>query len=120
MWFAVGLDGTLLTDEPARAAPRLRHPRPPPPAPPALVQVAPTDLGDVMVDEGGLTLYGFTKDADGQPTCAGDCADAWPPLLVDGAELPAGLDPAIFSVVERDDGSDPAQGREVAAVPVRR
>ena len=102
VWFAVALDGTLITDAgaPAEAA----APTTPPPAPPALVQVAPTDLGDAMVDAGGLTLYGFTKDGDGHPTCAGDCADAWPPLLVDGPDLPAGLDPAIFSVVERDDG----------------
>ena len=58
----------------------------------------------MLVDDGGLTLYGFTKDADGHPTCEGDCAEAWPPLLVDGPELPAGLDPAVFSVVERPDG----------------
>ena len=69
------------------------------------MQTAPTELGDVLVDEAGLTLYGFTKDADGMPTCEGACAEAWPPLLVDGAELPAGLDPAVFSVVERGDGS---------------
>jgi predicted lipoprotein with Yx(FWY)xxD motif len=52
-----------------------------------------------------MTLYGFTKDTDGAPTCQGDCANAWPPLLVDGAELPDGLDPAVFSVVERPDGT---------------
>ena len=67
--------------------------------------MASTGLGDALVDAEGLTLYGFTNDADGVPTCEGDCAGAWPPLLVDGEELPAGLDPAVFSVVPRSDGS---------------
>ena len=59
----------------------------------------------MLVDGVGLTLYGFTKDADGTPTCEGGCAEAWPPVIVDSDELPAGLDPAVFSVVERPDGT---------------
>ena len=103
VWFAVGLDGTLLSGDGAAAA---AAPAPETTAPaPLLVQTAATGLGDVMVDDAGLTLYGFTNDADGLPTCEGACADAWPPLLVDGPELPAGLEAAIFSVVEREDGS---------------
>ena len=58
-----------------------------------------------MVDDAGLTLYGFTNDGNGLPTCEGACAGAWPPLLVDGPELPDGLEAAILSVVERGDGS---------------
>ena len=54
----------------------------------------------------GGALYGFANDVDGHPTCNDACADAWPPALVDGAELPAGLDPAVFSVVTRDDGTN--------------
>jgi predicted lipoprotein with Yx(FWY)xxD motif len=69
------------------------------------VTIANTSLGDVMVDADGLTLYAFTKDADGTPTCNDKCAEAWPPVIVDSAELPAGLDANIFSVVERADGS---------------
>ena len=53
----------------------------------------------------GMTLYAFTKDADGTPTCNDKCAEAWPPVIVDSAELPAGLDANIFSVVDRADGS---------------
>lgn len=60
-----------------------------------------TDLGDVLVDGDGLSLYGFTPDeATGAPTCGGACADAWPPILVPSAELPAGLDSSIFGVVD--------------------
>lgn len=74
---------------------------------PALVASAETGLGTALVDETGLTLYGFLDDRDAPgPTCNGACADAWPPVLVDGDALPAGLDPAVFSVVTRDDGTN--------------
>lgn len=69
------------------------------------VSEADTDLGRVLVDADGLTLYGLTDDSEGVPTCDGACADAWPPLTVDTAELPAGLDADVFSVVERADGT---------------
>ena len=70
----------------------------------AIVSVSATDVGDVLVGAGGFTLYGFTTDSDGVPTCLDGCASAWPPLLVDSADVPAGLDSAVFSVVERSNG----------------
>jgi len=75
------------------------------PATGALVGTAKSALGDVMADAKGLTLYGFTADVGGKPSCYDACATAWPPLLVDSAELPAGLDPKVFSVVKRTDGT---------------
>ena len=74
-------------------------------APPTPVFVGETPLGVALTDADGFTLYGFTNDGDGQPTCNDACANAWPPLLVDGDTLPEGLDAAVFSVVQRDDGS---------------
>jgi predicted lipoprotein with Yx(FWY)xxD motif len=71
----------------------------------APVGQADTGLGTVLVDGEGLTLYGLTDDTGGTPTCDGACADAWPPLTIDGSELPAGLDPGVYSVVERSDGT---------------
>ena len=71
----------------------------------APVGQADTGLGTVLVDAEGLTLYGLTDDTDGIPTCDGACAEAWPPLTVDGPDLPAGLDPDQYSVVERSDGT---------------
>jgi predicted lipoprotein with Yx(FWY)xxD motif len=64
-----------------------------------------TGLGTVLVDAEGLTLYGLTDDTGGVSTCDGACADAWPPLTLDGPDLPAGLDADVFSVVERSDGT---------------
>jgi predicted lipoprotein with Yx(FWY)xxD motif len=71
----------------------------------APVGVATNDLGDVLVDRGGFVLYGFTPDEDGTPTCEGACADAWPPVVTESADLPVGLDAAVFTVVERSDGT---------------
>ncbi len=72
----------------------------------APVAAAETELGSVLVDGAGLTLYGFLPDRDaGGPTCDDACADAWPPVFVDGPDLPAGLDPDVFSVMTRTDGS---------------
>ncbi len=70
-----------------------------------VVATGSSEFGDILVGEGGLSLYGFTDDVDGQPTCSGGCADAWPALIVEGDDLPAGLDPEIFSIVEGVDGA---------------
>ncbi len=101
VWFVVNTDGILVTDgaEAAAGEPSVEAPTAP------IVTVGSTSLGDALVDENGLTLYGFTNDTDGVPTCDGACADAWPPVLLDTNELPAELDANIFSVSERSDGS---------------
>jgi predicted lipoprotein with Yx(FWY)xxD motif len=69
------------------------------------VQVVQTALGEILASADGLSLYGFTNDTAGVPTCEGACAETWPALLVDGPELPADLDPNVFRVVPRADGT---------------
>ncbi|MGH3440924.1 MAG: COG4315 family predicted lipoprotein [Nitriliruptorales bacterium] len=46
----------------------------------ATVATASSDLGDILVDGEGMTLYLFMPDEQGTPTCADDCAANWPPL----------------------------------------
>lgn len=122
VWFAINAKGQLVKNAaatpPAQGAPSTTiggarpptQPAPAPaPAPPttsakAPVSVASNKLGQLLVDGNGLTLYGFTKDTDGSPTCDKACADAWPPAIVSGEQLPAGLDAKVFSVVKRPDG----------------
>lgn len=70
----------------------------------APVTTAESEFGEILVDADGFTLYGFTNDTDGVPTCTGGCAETWPPLFVDSEELPEGLDPAVFDVVEHPSG----------------
>jgi predicted lipoprotein with Yx(FWY)xxD motif len=105
VWFAAGTDGKLIQTAAAAGDPYGNPAPAPAPAPAATVQVAESELGQILTDTAGLTMYGFTQDADGQPTCNDACADAWPPVVVDGGALPAGLDANVFSIVERADGS---------------
>ncbi len=76
----------------------------------ATVATAESDLGTILVDADGRTLYAFTPDTEGVPTCIDDCADAWPPAIVDG-EIDAGdLDASVFTLVEH-----PAGGQQLKA-----
>jgi len=102
VWFAAGSDGVLIEGTGTAAAEDAPAPTETVETPVATGSIA---LGDVLTDTTGLTLYGFLNDTDGTPTCDDACADAWPPLLVDGEELPEGLDPEVFSVATRSDGT---------------
>jgi predicted lipoprotein with Yx(FWY)xxD motif len=71
------------------------------------LKVADSDLGQIITDGAGMTLYGFTPDEPGTPTCYDDCAIAWPPLLADdpaSVTVGAGLDASKLSTVDRTDG----------------
>ena len=73
----------------------------------ATVMVAESDLGQILVDGEGRTLYLFTPDEAGEPTCYDACATNWPPLLADGEiEVGEGLDDSDFSTATRTDGGD--------------
>ncbi|BCJ52730.1 hypothetical protein Asp14428_42050 [Actinoplanes sp. NBRC 14428] len=65
-------------------------------------------IGTYVTDGAGRTLYRFDNDSNKPPkaTCNGDCAKAWPPLLIKspGKIFPKGLDPKILGYVERADG----------------
>ncbi|MCZ7527929.1 MAG: hypothetical protein M5U14_17040 [Acidimicrobiia bacterium] len=70
------------------------------------VRTASSDLGEILVDGDGRTLYVFLNDTGGTSTCSGTCADAWPPVTVDGdVAVGPGLDAAGFGTITRDDGS---------------
>ena len=70
------------------------------------VTVAETDLGQILVDGEGRTLYLFTQDTDGESVCYDQCETNWPPLTVDGeVTVGAGLDGSSFSTVARTDGT---------------
>jgi predicted lipoprotein with Yx(FWY)xxD motif len=68
------------------------------------IEVASTDLGEILVDGEGNTLYLFTPDAQGDSTCYDDCEVNWPPLA-DGAEAGSGLDAGLLGSTTRTDGS---------------
>jgi predicted lipoprotein with Yx(FWY)xxD motif len=64
------------------------------------------DLGMVLVEGEGMTVYDFHKDKGGMPSCYGACAEAWPPVLTSGAPQPGnGASASMLGTVKRKDGT---------------
>jgi predicted lipoprotein with Yx(FWY)xxD motif len=73
---------------------------------PATVGVENTDLGQVLVDSRGHTLYEFLKDSGTTSACSGSCAQAWPPLRVKGKPtVGSGAQASLVGTMTRSDGS---------------
>lgn len=73
----------------------------------ATVQVSETaPYGKFLTDSKGVSLYLFEADSDATSSCYDACAEAWPPLLTDGAPT-AGedIDTAKLSTTKRKDGT---------------
>lgn len=60
-----------------------------------------TNLGKVLVDAKGMTLYTYDKDASGKSNCNGECAEYWPPAMASASDKPVG----DLTIIKRDDGS---------------
>ncbi len=64
------------------------------------------DLGAIIVNSEGLTLYDFHKDKGGTSSCYGACAGAWPPLLTEGEpKAEAGAMSNQLGTTKRKDGT---------------
>ncbi|KJY21059.1 MULTISPECIES: SCO0930 family lipoprotein [Streptomyces] len=64
-------------------------------------------LGPVLTDSAGLTLYRFDKDTAKPPksNCEGDCAKTWPVVAAGDVTAAAGMDPSLLGEVVRSDGT---------------
>jgi predicted lipoprotein with Yx(FWY)xxD motif len=72
----------------------------------ASVKLASTNLGKILVDAHGRTLYLFEADKGAMSNCAGACANAWPPLTTAGKPTAgAGVTAAELGTTKRADGS---------------
>lgn len=63
-----------------------------------------TSLGDILVDQDGMTLYFFTKDVSGESLCEDGCLDSWPVFYSDNLEIDGQLDQNDFKAIVRNDG----------------
>jgi predicted lipoprotein with Yx(FWY)xxD motif len=73
---------------------------------PATIGVADGDLGKILVDSRGRTLYLFGKDSGTRSACFGKCAANWPPLRVSGRPTEgSGANPALVATTARPDGN---------------
>jgi predicted lipoprotein with Yx(FWY)xxD motif len=63
------------------------------------------DLGTILVDSNGRTLYLFRKDSGSKSTCFGACASAWPPLRATGEPtVSGGASASLIGTSTRSDG----------------
>ncbi|MFF9981529.1 SCO0930 family lipoprotein [Streptomyces erythrochromogenes] len=64
-------------------------------------------LGSVLTDSAGLTLYRFDKDTAKPPksNCEGDCAKTWPVVAAGDVTAASGMDPSLLGEVVRGDGT---------------
>ena len=74
---------------------------------PATISVANnSDLGPILVDGKGRTLYLFEKDESDESYCNGGCAKVWPPVTTSGAPKPGkGVTASKLATLKRDDGT---------------
>jgi len=59
------------------------------PVPPLLSAAADPQLGQILVDAQGHTLYFFVPEEGSKIVCTGDCTTAWQPLVVPGHVQPS-------------------------------
>jgi predicted lipoprotein with Yx(FWY)xxD motif len=72
----------------------------------ASVSLAQSDLGEILVDGQGRTLYLFEADKGTTSTCGGACASAWPPLTTDDQPVAGpGVSASKLGTTTRGDGT---------------
>jgi len=75
------------------------------PAASTTVAVGKTNLGRILVDARGRSLYLFEQDKGMASTCYGACASIWPPLTVSGSPKAAdGIAASKLGTTRRKDG----------------
>ncbi len=92
---------------PAASAPSAASPPSAPAPPPATLTIKisqNSNLGPILTDGSGLTLYVFTKDEINTSTCYGPCAAKWPALLAPNGKVSGSL-PGQLGTAARSDGS---------------
>jgi predicted lipoprotein with Yx(FWY)xxD motif len=51
------------------------------------ITVSDTSAGQAIAGEGGMTLYVFDNDSNGQSACSGGCVTTWPPFTLGADEV---------------------------------
>jgi predicted lipoprotein with Yx(FWY)xxD motif len=70
------------------------------------IKVADSEFGKVLFDGDDGAIYLFDKETSTKPDCYGACAEAWPPVVTEGApQAGAGADAAKLGTAKRTDGT---------------
>ncbi len=77
------------------------------PALPPILSGGNADLGAFLTGSAGMTLYTWSNDEPGITNCYDQCAENWPPLILEeGQAFTSGAGaPGMLGVTEREDGS---------------
>ena len=71
----------------------------------AVVRLAKSPFGMILVDSKGITLYDFVKDRGKTSVCYGACAALWPPLITHGKPVAGtGVKRSLLGTTKRSDG----------------
>jgi predicted lipoprotein with Yx(FWY)xxD motif len=71
----------------------------------ATIGVANNNLGEILVNSQGRTLYLFKRDSGAMSACTGACASNWPPLRATGKPtVGTGAKTSIVATSPRSDG----------------
>jgi predicted lipoprotein with Yx(FWY)xxD motif len=71
----------------------------------ATVNVANENVGKILVDSHGRTLYLFERDSGTKSSCTGACAVEWPPLRATGKPtVGGGASASVVATSSRSDG----------------
>jgi predicted lipoprotein with Yx(FWY)xxD motif len=63
-------------------------------------------LGQILTDSKGDTVYVFDKDTNGKSACSGSCANVWPPVATSGTpKAGKGVAASKLGTTLRSDGS---------------
>jgi predicted lipoprotein with Yx(FWY)xxD motif len=89
------------------AAPTTTEPAAPASAGPgATINTGDSQFGDVLFDGDNQAIYYFDKESGSNSECYGECAEAWPPVLTEGAPVAGGgAQPELLGTTKRDDGT---------------
>lgn len=68
------------------------------------IQAVESELGQIIADAEGMTLYIFLPDEQSESTCYDACAATWPPLEGE-VQAGAGVDESMIGTTERTDGT---------------
>jgi predicted lipoprotein with Yx(FWY)xxD motif len=96
---AAALTPAMLTAGPAMSSPTTSSGQT------AKLALSRSNLGSILVDNRGRTLYLFEKNKRGKSSCDGACATYWPPLLTRGVpDAERGVKQSLLGVTRRASG----------------
>jgi predicted lipoprotein with Yx(FWY)xxD motif len=99
--------GSYDDDDAGAAGDAASEPASPAPTEDAVLSIADSDLGEIVVDGKGMTVYVFDKDTPGSGTsaCAGACLEAWPPVVAESGSPAVDGVTGEVGTLTRDDGT---------------